>query len=171
MARFDAVQASVNGTSIDLRFTIDSPGILGWQVFDPETGAFLFEGEWSRVEKNQVDLRIDLPSGDGPYCVRVAPVEDRTRFIQMDAQVHDRAVHLSPPLVTSERALWWQQLWRAIPKAITYPPRSLWQNRRLIQTMVRRDILSRYRGSFGGSLWTILNPLLLMSTYFFVFGV
>ena len=37
--------------------------------------------------------------------------------------------------------------------------------------MVRRDILARYRGSFGGALWTFLNPLLLMATYAFVFGV
>ena len=37
--------------------------------------------------------------------------------------------------------------------------------------MVRRDILGRYRGSFGGAFWTVLNPLLLMLTYFFVFGV
>ena len=37
--------------------------------------------------------------------------------------------------------------------------------------MVRRDILGRYRGSFGGAFWTIINPLLLMLTYFFVFGV
>ena len=37
--------------------------------------------------------------------------------------------------------------------------------------MVRRDVLGRYRGSFGGVFWTVLNPLLLMLTYFFVFGV
>ena len=37
--------------------------------------------------------------------------------------------------------------------------------------MVRRDILARYRGSFAGVVWTFLNPLLLMATYFFVFGV
>ncbi len=37
--------------------------------------------------------------------------------------------------------------------------------------MARRDILARYRGSFGDIFWTILNPLLLMVTYFFVFGV
>jgi lipopolysaccharide transport system permease protein len=36
--------------------------------------------------------------------------------------------------------------------------------------MVRRDILARYRGSFGGGLWSFLNPLLLMATYAFVFG-
>ncbi len=37
--------------------------------------------------------------------------------------------------------------------------------------MVRRDVLGRYRGSFGGAFWTVLNPLMLMLTYFFVFGV
>lgn len=48
---------------------------------------------------------------------------------------------------------------------------SLWRNRRLIWSLTKRDIQARYRGSFGGGLWTILNPLLLTLTYFFVFGV
>ena len=48
---------------------------------------------------------------------------------------------------------------------------TLWRNRRLIQSMTRREILARHRGSFGGSLWTFLNPLLLMATYFYVFGI
>lgn len=51
------------------------------------------------------------------------------------------------------------------------PWNSLWRNRRLIVSMVRRDMLARYRGSFGGALWTLLTPLLLMATYFFVFGI
>ena len=37
--------------------------------------------------------------------------------------------------------------------------------------MVRRDITARSRGSLAGALWTFLNPLLLMATYFFVFGI
>ncbi len=48
---------------------------------------------------------------------------------------------------------------------------TIWRNRGLIRVMVRRDILGRYRGSFGGAFWTIISPLLLMLTYFFVFGV
>ncbi len=48
---------------------------------------------------------------------------------------------------------------------------SLWRHRKLSLSMVRRDILARYRGSFGGALWTLLTPLRVMSTYFFVFGV
>ena len=170
MAKFSAVQANVEGTSINLRFGIDSPGVLGWQAFDPETGAFLFEGEWVRVERGPVALRVNLPA-DGGYSIRVAPVEDRTRFIQIQARISGDELIADPPCVTSEKALRWAHLWSAIPKAFSYPPRSLWRNRGLIRSMVRRDILARYRGSFGGALWTFLNPLLMMATYFFVFGV
>jgi lipopolysaccharide transport system permease protein len=51
------------------------------------------------------------------------------------------------------------------------PLAAVWRNRGIIRGMVRRDIQGRYRGSFGGLWWTFLHPLLLMSTYFFVFGV
>lgn len=44
-------------------------------------------------------------------------------------------------------------------------------HRRLMLSLVKRDILARYRGSFGGALWAVLTPFLLMATYFFVFGV
>jgi lipopolysaccharide transport system permease protein len=40
----------------------------------------------------------------------------------------------------------------------------------LIGTLVRRDLLARYRGSFFGSLWAVLQPLLQMALYYFVFG-
>ena len=169
--KFSAVHATVDGISIDLQFAIDAPGVLGWQAFDPDTGAFLFEGEWSRTERGPVKLRVTLPATEGPYAIRVAPVDDRSRFIQIEACVKNDAVEVGAPCVTTENALRWSRLWSAIPKALTYPPRSLWRNRGLIRSMVRRDILARYRGSFGGTLWTVLNPLLMMSTYFFVFGV
>ena len=60
---------------------------------------------------------------------------------------------------------------RALPRLFTVPLTSLWRNRTLLRSMVKRDILTRYRGSMGDVLWTVLNPLLLMLTYFFVFGV
>ncbi|HMD49108.1 MAG TPA: ABC transporter permease, partial [Bryobacteraceae bacterium] len=59
----------------------------------------------------------------------------------------------------------------SLPKFFSGPWRTVLQNRRLIRSMARRDILARYRGSFGDVFWTVLNPLLLMTTYFFVFGV
>ena len=59
----------------------------------------------------------------------------------------------------------------SLGRALKYPVLSVWRNRSLIRSMVARDVLGRYRGSFGGMFWTILNPLLLMVTYFFVFGI
>src|SRR5581483_4333751 len=73
--------------------------------------------------------------------------------------------------VTSRAALRRERRWRAAGRALTYPLSTIWRNRSLIRVMVRRDVLGRYRGSFGGSFWTIFNPLLLMLTYFFVFAV
>jgi lipopolysaccharide transport system permease protein len=54
---------------------------------------------------------------------------------------------------------------------LLFPFAALWRQRSLTRSLVRRDILGRYRGSFGGVFWTVLNPLLLMLTYYFVFGI
>jgi len=171
MAQFSAVKATQEGSAIRLLFSIDSPGVIGWQVFDPASGAFLFEGEWSEARESAVALRIDLPNDDGPYRVQVAPVEDRERFILIDARVANGELQVTSPRIASTGEMRRERLIRAIPKAFTYPIRSLWENHKLIGSMVRRDILGRYRASAGGALWTLLNPLLLMATYFFVFGI
>jgi len=60
---------------------------------------------------------------------------------------------------------------RSIGRAFTLPVQAVSRNRGLVRTLVRREILSRYSGSFGGALWAVLNPLLLMLTYFFVFAI
>lgn len=49
--------------------------------------------------------------------------------------------------------------------------RSLWVNRRLTARLARRDIAARYRGSFGGLLWAVAQPLLMLAVYTFVFSV
>ena len=48
---------------------------------------------------------------------------------------------------------------------------SFWRNRDLIYASVKREILSRYRGSIMGILWSFFNPLLMLSVYTFVFSV
>jgi lipopolysaccharide transport system permease protein len=78
---------------------------------------------------------------------------------------------MDPPPTDISAALCHPLFLRALPKTFLLPLQSLWRNRKLIRSMVRRDILARSRGSFGGGLWTFLNPLLLMATYAFVFGV
>jgi len=172
MRKIDALEAVAEGATIHLRFQLDQPGVIGWQLYDPSTGAYLQEGEWSEMTGHDADLRIPLPAEEGAYSVQVAPVKDRSRFIEIAAHVGSAGkLEIGTPRVLTTSSVRRARLLRAIPKAFVLPARSLWSNRKLMGSMVRRDILSRYRGSFGGTLWTFLNPLLLMATYFFVFGV
>src|SRR5580704_4913097 len=101
MATFRGVAATVDGGAIRLRFELDAPCILGWQIFDPSTGAFLFEGEWTEVRDTKVDMRVAVPSDDGPYRVQVAPVKDRERFVLIDAHVVNGKLEMSSPQITT----------------------------------------------------------------------
>ncbi|GAB4216384.1 MAG: ABC transporter permease [Roseiflexaceae bacterium] len=49
--------------------------------------------------------------------------------------------------------------------------RSLWQQRSLIWQFSQRDVVGRYKGSFLGIFWSLVNPLALLLIYTFVFGV
>jgi len=48
---------------------------------------------------------------------------------------------------------------------------SIWHHRQLITAMTRREVLGRYRGSVFGLLWTLFNPLVMLTVYTFVFSV
>lgn len=48
---------------------------------------------------------------------------------------------------------------------------SLWVNRVLLWQFTVRNIRARHKGSYLGVIWMVLNPLLMMSLYSFVFGV
>jgi lipopolysaccharide transport system permease protein len=98
--------------------------------------------------------------------------EKGSPFILIDVAVDDASTPALRRWQLADRgSLVRRNFFRAIGNAFVLPVRRPWRNRSLIATLVRRDILSRYAGSLGGALWTILNPLLLMLTYFFVFGV
>ena len=49
--------------------------------------------------------------------------------------------------------------------------KSISANRSLIYSLVKRDIIGRYRGSIIGLLWSFFNPLLMLGVYTLVFGV
>lgn len=51
------------------------------------------------------------------------------------------------------------------------PIRALYANRELVFSMIRREILARYRGSLMGILWSFFTPLLMLAIYTFVFSV
>ena len=48
---------------------------------------------------------------------------------------------------------------------------TLWSMRTLTMTMVKRDFVGRYKGSFLGAIWPLLNPLGHMLLYTFLFGI
>lgn len=47
---------------------------------------------------------------------------------------------------------------------------SYFSHRELIRQMSTREVLGRYRGSFGGLAWSFFNPLVMLAVYSFVFG-
>lgn len=48
---------------------------------------------------------------------------------------------------------------------------SSWRHRSLINETVKREVLSRYKGSLLGVGWSFVNPMLLLIVYTFVFSV
>jgi len=48
---------------------------------------------------------------------------------------------------------------------------SLWRNRELIRASTKREVLSRYRGSALGLLWSFFNPIFMLTVFTFVFSV
>jgi len=47
----------------------------------------------------------------------------------------------------------------------------LWEHRFLIRQFTWREVIGRYRGSYLGLLWALLNPLFMLSIYTFIFAV
>ncbi len=147
---------------------------------------FISEGEWVPLtddtppgETAAFDLAIVLPPEAGAYSIYVSPVAQPDgwtyfrgeQFLRISAEVAGEQIRVLRQELITLRALRWRSFWSNAPRLFSAPFRTITANYRLIRSMARRDILARYRGSFGDVFWTILNPLLLMATYFFVFGV
>jgi lipopolysaccharide transport system permease protein len=159
---------------------------LGYHIFDPDTGTLIVDGhrlapgaDVAPGESAPMSLHFELPPEPGRYRIFVSPMREHVcwyyergwPFLLIDAVVDTEKPRLERVRVANARVIRREQMARSLVRAVVYPVLTVWRNRGLIRAMVRRDILGRYRGSFGGALWTLLNPLLLMVTYFFVFGV
>jgi lipopolysaccharide transport system permease protein len=146
----------------------------GWQVFEAATGRCIEEGPWGPGG----ELTVTLPETDGDYRVFVSSIDvehgwgyDRgERFLLLEVKISGGKAAIERR-ETSMRWLQWQMLPGQAWRLLLEPWQVIFRNRSLIAAMVQRDVKGRYRGSFGNMLWTVLNPLLLMVTYFFVFGI
>jgi lipopolysaccharide transport system permease protein len=150
---------------------------IGYQVFDADTATLIVDGPRVHPERDvkpgestHVGLDLEVPSGDGAYYTIVSPMREHVCWY-WERGWPFLLVERGGARVTTNAPLRRERLVRGIGRALVYPLRTIWRNRSLIRTMVRRDVLGRYRGSFGGSFWTVFSPLLLMLTYFFVFGM
>ncbi len=160
---------------------------VGYQVFDAASEIFLAEGDRGDLghdvkvgARAAVSVTIALPDEPALYRVFWSPIvegqgwayETGLPFVVMDLLLGaGNAVRLKRLGVTDLARRRRVRLARAVPRALVMPFQTVWNHRRLSYTLTKREILSRSRGSFGGALWTVLNPLLLMATYFFVFGL
>lgn len=157
----------------------------GWQIFDRDTELLVEDGPRQALEKDlrpgetaPVRFDIPLPPINGAYRVFVSPMREevcwyyqRWPFLLIEVTVEAGRITAALPKLTTLRALRLRRMARSCARAVIYPVRTLWKNRSLIRSMARRDVAGRYRGSFAGLFWAVLNPLLLVLTYFFVFGL
>ena len=49
--------------------------------------------------------------------------------------------------------------------------KNLWKQRELITQLIKRDTVTRYKGSYLGFLWSFFIPIFMLSVYTFVFSV
>jgi lipopolysaccharide transport system permease protein len=159
---------------------------IGSQFIDARTNLFIEDGprlslsrDLAPGETEKVALKLEFPTLKARYRVFISPmVEDvcwyydrKWPFLVLDVAVQNgRAAILRSEVVTMKE-LRAEIFLRSVRRAFIYPFRAMWRHHSLIRSMTKRDILGRYRGSFAGMFWTLLNPLLLMLTYFFVFGI
>jgi lipopolysaccharide transport system permease protein len=159
---------------------------VGYQILDPETDTLVVDGPRAPLarplapgESVDAEVEVELPPEHGRYRIFVSSMRENVcwhyqqgkPFLLIEAQVDEEGAHLLRSATTTMGALGRRNLLRSLGRGFKYPLAIVWRNRSLIRSMVRRDVLGRYRGSFGGVFWTLLNPLLLMTTYFFVFGI
>lgn len=48
---------------------------------------------------------------------------------------------------------------------------SVWRNRSMVNALIKREVIGRYRGSSLGILWSLFHPVLMLAVYTFVFSV
>jgi lipopolysaccharide transport system permease protein len=159
---------------------------VGYHLFDAETGTLIVDGarvhparDLAPGQTEHVHLDFEFPAEDGRYQVLVSPMRENVcwyyehgwPFLLLEGTTQDGTSRLDRVRVVTRAVLSRERALRSLARAFVLPVRTIARNRGLIRVMVRRDILGRYRGSFGGAFWTIINPLLLMLTWYFVFGV
>jgi lipopolysaccharide transport system permease protein len=59
----------------------------------------------------------------------------------------------------------------SIPPEYVAPFERAWRHRELIRAVVRREFISRFRGSLLGPAWAVISPLVMLLTYTVLFSI
>lgn len=172
-----AFEARVNRFHVSIDLELTGAGTVGCHWVDPDSGRYLKESPWQQSDGHST-FELDLPEAPGKYRFYVSTQEGGQwsydtgqPFLAIDAEVSDSGIALVRQQITTAARLRRERWPATVSEILLGPWQSYWDHRHLVGSMVRRDILSRYRGSFADAFWALLNPLLLMLTYYFVFGV
>jgi lipopolysaccharide transport system permease protein len=198
IARFTGVRvdAAPAGRRIDVAAILRNESGESWkpeagfyfsyQIFDPSSGTLLEDGRRTPLDCDvapggtaSLRLSVPLPAEPGAYRIYVSPLQEHkawfyqsgSPFLLIDARVENGAVRLCRKKIATLSRIRWETFLRSLWRAGVYPLLTLGRHGSLIRSMVRRDIAGRYRGSYAGLFWTVIHPLLMMVTYYFVFGI
>jgi lipopolysaccharide transport system permease protein len=164
-AQFSEAAASIFEDRLLVKGGGEGGGRLQYEVRDRQTDTLLDAGDG-------VNLGVPLPDDDGDYAILVRQAAGTPKsLLFFRVIVANGSARLASQRTTSAAALRRARLTRSLAHGVIQPFRSIWRNRSLIRSMVRRDIAGRYAGSHAGIFWTVIHPLLLMLTYAFVFGL
>jgi lipopolysaccharide transport system permease protein len=173
----------VNGTKDN--WSKEEGWAAGYQLFEEDTGTLIVDGDRQSLQLSPagragLNFDIALPPEPGDYDIYISALREQVAwfydrgwpFLLIRTSVDESgASRLLDWRVARQSAVKRRRRLRSLGRGFTLPFESIFRHVSLIRTLVRRDVLGRYSGSFAGAFWAVLNPLMLMLTYFFVFGL
>ena len=139
---------------------------IGYHLFDRASGTLIVDGARVRLERDvgpggqaHVRMEFELPAEDGEYQTVISPMREDVcwyydrgwPFLLVETATKDGVATLHRTRVTEKQALRRERELRGVGHAFVYPVLTIWRNRALIRVMTKRDIMGRYKGSFGGA--------------------
>ena len=56
-------------------------------------------------------------------------------------------------------------------KKETWLPGEIYKNRKLVFSLAKNDFKTKYAGSYFGTVWAFVQPIVTICVYWFVFGL
>ena len=162
------------------------PVRLGYQVFDARAGSLVLDGDRVSLPadcrpgtKSPLQAELALPGEPGSYRIVLSPVHEQvawfhergSEFVEVRVSTSGDQVAIQSVRCMTGFHRRMARFWQMLLRSFYYPLRTFAHHRVLVASMVRREMQGRYRGSMAGAWWTLIQPLLLMLTYYFVFGI